>query len=472
MVNGSVNFWDSDVWSFVVVLAVLLGAMLIANALRRTIRPLRRSLIPSSVLAGFLVLIAGGVWKRITGESMLSTATLEALTYHGLGLGFVALSLRTMEKHRGKKARQDIFNTSTVVVSTYIVQGLVGLAITLALYYIIHSFAAAGMLLPMGYGQGPGQAYAWGKNFSDAGFENGVSYGLSVAACGFISASVGGVIYLQRIARKKNVQRTENAEQVELLTAEHITSPGEIPLSESVDKLTVQFALVFLAYGVAYLFMYLIHRACSGIAFYDNTVRSLMWGFNFLVGTAVAIALKGMLNFLRKKGVVKRAYTNSFMLNRISGTMFDLMVAASIAAIDLSAFQNRQFVLPLLLTCALGAAATYFYCRWTCKRLFPDYEDEAFLALYGMLTGTASTGVILLREIDPSFETPASNNIVYQNLWSIIIGFPMLLLMGYVAKSITWSWLCMGIMVLLLIFMLCLMFRFKLKGLLQKKKEG
>ena len=89
-----------------------------------------------------------------------------------------------------------------------------------------------------------------------------------------------------------------------------------------------------------------------------------------------------------------------------------------------------------------------------------------------MLTGTASTGVILLREIDPSFETPASNNIVYQNLWSIIIGFPMLLLMGYVAKSITWSWLCMGIMVLLLIFMLCLMFRFKLKGLFQKKKEG
>ena len=40
-----------------VVLAVLLGAMLIANALRRTIRPLRRSLIPSSVLAGFLVAI-------------------------------------------------------------------------------------------------------------------------------------------------------------------------------------------------------------------------------------------------------------------------------------------------------------------------------------------------------------------------------------------------------------------------------
>ena len=42
MVNGQVNFWDSGVWSFVVVLAVLFGAMLLANALRRAIKPLIR----------------------------------------------------------------------------------------------------------------------------------------------------------------------------------------------------------------------------------------------------------------------------------------------------------------------------------------------------------------------------------------------------------------------------------------------
>ncbi len=463
MVNGSVNFWDRSVWSFIVVLTVLFGAMLIANALRRTIKPLRRSLIPSSVLAGFLVLGAGWIWKSVTGHQMLNTATLEALTYHGLGLGFVALSLRTIEKHKGKKAQRDIFNTSAVVVSTYIVQGIVGLAITLILYKLIGSFAAAGMLLPMGYGQGPGQAYAWGKNFSDLGFENGISYGLSVAACGFIAASVGGVIYLQRIRRKKHIERVDDAEQIEFLSAQQITAPGEIPLSESVDKLTIQFALVFLSYGAAYLLMYLVHTLCSGIPFYDNTVRSLMWGFNFLVGTAVAIAFKGALNALRRKGIVKRAYTNSFMLNRISGTMFDLMVAASIAAINLSAFTHREFVLPLLLTCVFGAAATYLYCRWTCKRLFGEYEDEAFLALYGMLTGTASTGVILLREIDPSFETPASNNLVYQNLWSIIIGFPMLLLMGYIARSLSWSFICLGVMVVLLAVMLLVILRDKLK---------
>ena len=45
-----------------------------------------------------------------------------------------------------------------------------------------------------------------------------------------------------------------------------------------------------------------------------------------------------------------------------------------------------------------------------------------------MLTGTASTGVILLREIDGEFKTPASDNMVYQNFPAIALGFPIMFL--------------------------------------------
>ena len=48
--------------------------------------------------------------------------------------------------------------------------------------------------------------------------------------------------------------------------------------------------------------------------------------------------------------------------------------------------------------------------------------------MYGMLTGTASTGTILLREIDGEFKTPAADNMVYQNFPAIIFGFPMMFL--------------------------------------------
>ena len=71
---------------------------------------------------------------------------------------------------------------------------------------------------------------------------------------------------------------------------------------------------------------------------------------------------------------------------------------------------------------------TYIYNRIVAKTLFSDYAEEQFLMMYGMLTGTASTGTILLREIDGDFKTPASDNMVYQNFPAIVFGFPMMFL--------------------------------------------
>ena len=429
--TGQMSFWDAEVWSFVVTLAVLFGAMLLANALRRQIPFLRRSLIPSSVLGGFLVLAADAAFRAIFGHSMFVTSTLEALTFHGLGLGFVAMALRHTEKIGGKKARRDVFATSTVVVGSYLLQALLGLIITVVLFYAIGSYAAPA-------------------------FANGASFGLTIAAMGFVSASVGGVYYLNRLRRAGDKRaQIENADEIEDLSAEMVTGKEEIPLSESLDKLSVELGLVFVSYFLAYGAMagvtVLLDRA-GGFAV--NTVKPLIWGFNFLIGTVFAILVRTCLEKGKKKGVVKREYINNFMLNRISGTMFDIMVVASIAAINLSAFRYKEFWIPLILLCTLGAVATYFYNLRISRALFPDYADEAFLSLYGMLTGTASTGVILLREIDPLYETPASHNLIYQNLWAIVLGAPMLLLLGFVARSMSWTLIGMGIIAVLLGIML------------------
>ncbi|MBQ3890779.1 MAG: hypothetical protein II740_05420, partial [Lachnospiraceae bacterium] len=62
------------------------------------------------------------------------------------------------------------------------------------------------------------------------------------------------------------------------------------------------------------------------------------------------------------------------------------------------------------------------------NKLFKNYANEQFLMMFGMLTGTASTGIILLREIDPEFETPVADNMVYQNFPAIVFGLPMMFL--------------------------------------------
>ena len=472
MTSGS-NFWDGEVWSFVLTLTILLVAMMAANCLRRLIKPLRQALIPSSVVGGFLVLFADFIFKEITGNPMLETSTLEALTYHGLGLGFVAMTLRQTEKPSDKHKKSDVLNTGLTTVVTYLQQAIIGLAITIGLYYLLGSFSASGLLLPLGYGQGPGQAYSWGHTYEATyGFTNGTSFGLAVAAMGFISSSVGGVIYLNIMRRKGRINRELGEDFVEEnLSAETITGKDEIPLSESLDKLTVQIALVFIAYVLAYGFMYAITAVVNtGILgnFGYNTLLPLVWGFNFLFGVLFAILVKNVLIRCKKKGWIKREYTNNFIQTRISGFMFDVMVVASIAAIDLSAFTHTEFVLPLLAICVAGGVITYFQVQHIAKTLFPDYTDEFFLAMYGMLTGTASTGVILLREADPHYDTPAANNLVYQNLWAIIFGFPMLLLLAVAPKSIAKSWLTLGLLAALIIAMYIILFRSRIF----KKKSG
>jgi len=251
-----------------------------------------------------------------------------------------------------------------------------------------------------------------------------------------------------------------NPDESEEDAVEYVKVKDEIALTESLDKMTVQIGLVVLTYIGAFGLMYFTSTgldAMGGMA--AGTVKPIIWGFNFLIGTLCAILLKSILAFCRKKQYIKREYRNNFMLNRIAGFMFDLMVVASISAIDMTAFRERSFWIPLILLCVFGAVATYAQIKIIAKRIFPDYTDESFLALYGMLTGTVSTGIILLREADPLFETPAAKNLVYQQLWAIIFGFPMLLLMGIAPQSTRISWIVLAILAALFAAMTALLFR-------------
>ena len=463
------NLWDFDVWSLLIHLTILLGGMLLANVLRRSIKPLRQSLIPNAVLGGFLILLVDFILIQALDIHMFGANTnmLEILTYHGLGLGVAAITLKDEndDETEKKRERSTIFNYGIMVVATYLLQGIIGLFITIGLFYALSNvvFPAAGLILPMGWGQGPGQAYAWGHNYEVTwGFTKGTSFGLTVAAMGFIAASMGGIFYLSRMKKKGLVRVYEDSEEIEDLSAEQITKKGEIPLSESMDKLTVQIALVAVAYGMAYLLMMgfnlIIDTGVLGNFGY-NTLQPLVWGFNFLFATFTALLLKMILRKLKKAKLIKREYKNDFLQNRFSGFMFDIMVVASIAAIDLSAFQERSFIVPLIVMFIVGIISTYWYCDFVCKNVFPTFRHESFLALYGILSATNSMGFILLREVDPNFKTPVARYVIYQVVYASIFGFPLMLLMGYAPHGVTASLVTVGILTAFFAVMNILLFR-------------
>ena len=103
-----------------------------------------------------------------------------------------------------------------------------------------------------------------------------------------------------------------------------------------------------------------------------------------------------------------------------------------------------------------GLVLTYAYVYFVCRKLFPHYQEQQFLAMFGMLTGTASTGIIMLRESDGDFKTPVADNLVYQNFPAMVFGFPILLL---ATMAPTQPGMTLAIVVAFLIVINILLFR-------------
>jgi ESS family glutamate:Na+ symporter len=185
-----------------------------------------------------------------------------------------------------------------------------------------------------------------------------------------------------------------------------------------------------------------------------GTVSTLLWGFNFIIGSMVAVLCRTVFKQLRSKKIMMHQYQNNYLLSRMSGLAFDLMIVAGIAGINIDDLSG--YWLPFILMAVLGAIVTYFYLIYMCKKLYPDYAYEGFFSMYGMLTGTISSGVLLLREIDPDFETPAANNLVTGSSFGIVFGAPVLLLVSYAPQDV---WMTSLLIVIYLIALTLFMFK-------------
>ncbi|MDR2078455.1 MAG: sodium:glutamate symporter [Treponema sp.] len=440
-------------WDIIIQAGMIAGILLGANVLRRKVAFIRKTLMPTSVLGGFLLLFI-----RLSGLIWVNVELLEMVTYHGIAIGFIALSLRTLKKDAAGSLRGS--KSGALIVSCYVLQGIIGLVITLALSATVMPglFAAGGILLPMGYGQGPGQANNIGASYEALGFAGGHSFALSLAAAGFLSACIVGVIYLNILRRRGLILSNNPADISGSVMTEVFQDKKEIPLSESVDKLSIQAALVLLAYFISFLVIRGL-SVCAGFLGpgIEKTVSSLLWGFNFIFGSLIAMLISLALSNLRRLNIMTHQYQNNYLLSRISGLAFDVMIIAGIATIEIADLQGLWA--PFLLLAVAGALFTLLYLRWICKRIYPDYYLEGMLSMYGMMTGTISSGILLLREIDSNYRTPAANNLVSGSAFAVLFGFPLLALIGLAPNSRPMTIVVLALLVVYMALLLLFLFR-------------
>ncbi|MCL2862302.1 MAG: hypothetical protein FWE22_07835 [Firmicutes bacterium] len=491
-------FWHSagaGQFAWGVIFMLIVGTMLIvANVLRRKVRIFRRALMPTAVIAGLMILVVkevvlattnlGSIYVGGRGFEMvyvpgdyinqdypgygrlpgvyergyfywtfgdLLNRVLSSVIYHALPIAFIALGLRDkkdysedMTKERKKRNRAGAFKSGSVLVSTYMVQALVGLGVTIALFAIIPDLLpGAGLFLPLGFGQGPPQAFAMGGVWNTAtdGSFDWRNFALTIAAFGFLFSSIPGVIMINRIAKRKGITRVNNEYQkVGDMPMQQFETPDEVPLSESIDKFTLQVCMVLGTYLITIGLIFaidVIFRA-TGVQFLIGLIPTF-WGFAFMIAMLVAFVVKAILRKLRKKKIMNRKYPNTYMMNRIAGLSFDISIVCALTLISVRALGLMW--IPAIAMAALGGLATGLWLRFVTRRVYPDYKDEAFLAMYGLLTGTLACGTILSREIDPNLKTPAAEDMVIGSAGAVVLAFPLIILVPIAATGLNFIWI-------------------------------
>ncbi|MBQ3760101.1 MAG: hypothetical protein II876_11685, partial [Synergistaceae bacterium] len=161
-----------------------------------------------------------------------------------------------------------------------------------------------------------------------------------------------------------------------------------VTYNDALDPLALQLAFVGIIYGSAKLLS-----------------TSLIWVHPLMKEIplfACAMICGALLSFILKK-LNMRDYIDRPTVNRISGVALDYLVCSAISTLSLKVFS--LYMVPLIVTILaviVGNLIVNFYFAW--KMFDVDWFERA-IGSYGLESGVLATGLMLLRVIDPQFET-------------------------------------------------------------------
>lgn len=442
-------------WKMFIDAGLISAALLLATFIRSKVRFFQKYLIPNALTAGFILLPIYNYVLPLVGYEMNG---LGDLVYHLLNISFIAMSLRSSPpKVKGHKGG-GVLGMSTGILMGYATQALLGLALTLPFLPSIHP--AFGLHLPLGFALGPGQAYAIGKGWEAMGFEGGSSVGLTFAALGYIWACFGGVILINMGIRKGWVSAEMLAfmKDKDLLTgmvAKNEQKPVGARLttdSEAIDSLSFHVAAVCAVYFLSFLLLKGLTFLLGFAGKMGAELATNLWGINFIFSAISAIITRKVIDLLKIGHVL-----DDDTLTRVSGFSVDFMVAGALAAISL-VFVGKYW-LPILVISTIGGLMISITVPWMSSRMFHDFQFERMLMLYGVSTGTLSTGLALLRVMDPEFKTKVSSDYMLSAGLTFILAIPFILAINLPARAYTTGsmfsfWLMMGIAALYLVYVM------------------
>jgi len=371
--------------------------LIIGMVLRSTFPAFRKYLIPACIIGGTVGFICQSFDLLNKTGFILDSRMLQIIVYHLFNLTWVYLGLRLpaqMEKGSSSTAQHVVWYSGIFPMLMFI-----GIAIGAATSTFTNFFGfssgpdSLGILTGYGFIQGPGQALTIATVWEAATSFTGLAdFALAASAMGFAVAIVVGIFLMNIIARKKGIEIINNPSPSEECgyynECDDVDDAGKITTSPSnIDVFAWHIAL-----GLGTYFLTLVIATFLVLVLPVN-IKPFVWSIFFVMCSIVGM---GVRIFIIKIGK-KRLLCNGVNA-RISNTLIDFLVCATFISIQVG--NIVQYVWPYLLSCVVMTLTMAGMCWIYCSKL-KEEGPETFAFLFGCVTGTISTGLILLRMVDP-----------------------------------------------------------------------
>jgi len=409
--------------------AFLSVLLLVGVGLRARLGFFQRFLVPSCLIGGGLGLVL--MHTRMFG---IDTSTIEAFAYHFFNISFISVGLTRDDNGRENKVKTQMLKGPAWMALmqglTFPMQAILGgLLVILLSWCGVQLFPTFGFLVPLGFNEGPGQALSIGKVWEGVGFADAATIGLTFAAVGYFFAFFIGVPLVNRGIRSGRATFGPRQLPKDFLTGilnqqGPVESAGRLTLhSGNVETLAFQLALVGGVYGITYGIITVLG------GFLPADAAKMLWGFFFFFGLGVALVVKWVMKQLRIQYLA-----DAGVQRRITGFSVDFLIVATVAAIQLKIVWD--YMVPISILAVVNGVMTTVLVVYFGRRL-STYSLERTAAIYGVVTGTVSCGLLLLRIVDPDFKTPVAYEIAVMNVFSLpVVGGCTVLVNG----PLWWGW--------------------------------
>lgn len=338
--------------------ALLLG---LGVALKRLAPP---SIVPAAIVGG-LVALAMRQIEVLPGD----VEPWQDLAYHLFGISFLSIGLTPNDQAPGTSRRGTLWMGLTQGV-TFSAQAIAGGLVVLAMNASGRDlFETFGFFTALGLNEGPGQALSIGTIWESEGFTNAVAVGVTIASLGFVAAYGIGLLLVRRVGGK----------------APNTTKwfPAGALRTPKATLTAVLYALIFLTV-----------RWLSGLI--GEGIQTTALGFLFFLCLLIGMAVRQVL---------PPRWFDASAQRPITALAVEGLTVATLGSLTWEAIST--VVGPILLVVLAALIATSLVLWWAIG-FIDEYRRERLLGLYGTVTGTVASGLILLNTLDHEFETPVA----------------------------------------------------------------